>query len=382
MVKLLVGLILLSGCSHELKYKYTSSKRYLASLTHSEVEVRRVELSLQDEKLFASGMDSTYLVARLFDREGFLLTNVDPADLTLSTNVDIEAKPFTFKQGIYKAEILPRVKSPDIKMRVDWLEQVLSEEILLKTTLAPLRDELIPVYHEYVESRTNEEITVSRGSRSSENSSEGFSFDNLGDNKIVRSSKNPNSYRSFNFDYLEQARQNLALQVDDAPNGTVSHTMHSLFMLFPRKQLPLVKQLSGTINVTLPNGEKMIFQKNSKEIVGGVFTEGPVDVKPDRTKRHYADLRYQGKGVLLRANARGQSPQLGQYEKNQIDMEFGISGSEDVLIINGATQERCRRPKTDFWEPLDVSPIVFKFPNDTEFDQYLKANCGFGLPKL
>lgn len=96
------------------------------------------------------------------------------------------------------------MKSPDIKMRVDWLEQVLSEEILLKTTLAPLRDELIPVYHEYVESHTIDEIMVSRGSRSSENSSEAFSIDNLGDNKIVNSSRNPSSYRGFNFDYLEQ----------------------------------------------------------------------------------------------------------------------------------------------------------------------------------
>lgn len=97
MVKLLLCLFLFSSCSHELKYRYTSSKRYLASLTHSEVEVKRVELSLQDEKLFASGMDSTFLVARLFDKEGFLLTNVDPSDLTLSTNVDIEARAFYFQ---------------------------------------------------------------------------------------------------------------------------------------------------------------------------------------------------------------------------------------------------------------------------------------------
>jgi len=204
----------------------------------------------------------------------------------------------------------------------------------------------------------------------------------MGDNRIVDARRNRYSQRAFHFDYLEQARQNLALEVDDAPNDTTSHTMHSLFMFFPRKNLPLVEQLSGTIDVTLPTGEKIIFQKDSKEIMDGVFTEGPVDVSRDRHKRQYADLKYHGKGIVLRANARGQSPQLGQYEIEKIDMEFGIKGSVDVLIINGTTGERCRRPKIDFWENLDVSPIEFKFATDEEFNEYLKTHCGFSIPLL
>jgi hypothetical protein len=152
-------------------------------------------------------------------------------------------------------------------------------------------------------------------------------------------------------------------------------------MFFPRTQLPLVEELSGIIEVTLPTGEKIVFQKESKEILTGVMEEGPVDVGPDRFKRHYANLKYKGYGVILRVNARGQSPQLGQFENLKIDMEHGIKGSAEVLLINGSTGQRCRRPKSDFWEPLDVSPIEFKFPTDKEFDQYLKAKCKFSLPK-
>jgi hypothetical protein len=381
MFKLLIFLLVM-GCSHELKYRYTSSKRYLASLTHEEVRVHRVKLSLREKTIFASGMDSTYLIAELFDQEGHLLTNVDPSDLTLSTNVDIEAKPFTLKKGVYKAEILPRVKSPDIKMRVDWQGRILSSEIILKTSITPLKDKLLPVFHDYLESRSMGEISVGRGSSTPEGATESFAVENLGDNQIVDATRNPNSMRNYNFNYLEQARQNLAMEIDDAPNGTISHTMHSLFMFFPRKRLPLVQQLSGTINVTLPTGEKVIFQKDSKEIVDGVFQEGPVDVSRDRFKRSFADLKYQGKGVVLRANARGQSPQLGQYENTKIDMEYGLTGSMEVLIINGSTNQRCRRPKSDFWEPLDVSPIEFKFATDEEFEKYLLSHCGFGLPKL
>jgi hypothetical protein len=378
-----LAFLLIVSCSTQapLKYKYSSPGREVASEIDFETEVSKIEGELRNPLIFASGMDSTFLSVKLFDSQGNQLTNIDPDDLTLSTNVDIEAKPFVIKQGVYKAEILPRVKSKTITMRVDWQDKVLSQEIFLRTTVAPLKNELVPHNHEFFQSRSVGEISVSRGSASPESFTDGFSIQNIGDNNIVQSF-NKNSERVFHFDYLEQAKQNLSLEIDDSPNEYVSHTMHSYFMFFPRKNLPLVEELTGTINVTLPTGEKIIFQKESKEIVDGVFNEGPVDVSSDRFKRHYPDLKYNGKGVLLRANARGQSPQLGQYENVKIDMDHGLRGSLDVLIINGTTGQKCRRPKADFWEPIDVNPIEFKFPTDEEFDQYLKKNCGFGLPKL
>ncbi len=378
-----LAFLLIVSCSTQapLKYKYSSPTREVAGEIEPETEVSKIEGELRNPLIFASGMDSTFLSVKLYDSAGNQLTNIDPDDLTLSTNVDIEAKPFVIKQGVYKAEILPRVKSKSITMRVDWQEKVLSQEIFLRTTIAPLKNELVPLNHDFFQSRSVGEISVSRGSATPESFTDGFSVQNVGDNKIVQSS-NKNSERVFHFDYLEQAKQNLSLEIDDSPNEYVSHTMHSYFMFFPRKNLPLVEELTGTINVTLPTGEKIIFQKESKEIVDGVFTEGPVDVSPDRFKRQYPDLKYTGKGVLLRANARGQSPQLGQYENIKIDMDYGLRGSLDVLIINGTTGQKCRRPKADFWEPIDVNPIEFKFPTDEEFDQYLKKNCGFGLPKL
>jgi hypothetical protein len=283
------------------------------------------------------------------------------------------------KQGVYKAELLPRVKSPHIQMQVDWQDKVKSNVVVLKTTISPVKVNLLPLHHEYHESRSMEEVNISRGSATPETATESFSFVNVGDNSIVT---RPDSSRTFNFEYPEQANQNLSLEIDDAPNDTVSHTMHSIFMFFPRKQLPVVEQLSNTMEITLPTGEKVIFQKESKEIVTGVLEEGPVDTGPDRFKRQYADIKYKGMGVVLRVNARGQSPQLGQFENLKIDMDHGLKGSAEVLILNGSTGQRCRRPKSDFWEPLDVSPIEFKFPTDKAFDAYLKSKCGFSLPKF
>src|SRR5690606_73739 len=108
--------LLLIGCSTStpLKYKYSSAKRYLASLTDEDVVVARIEGELQKKIIFASGMDSTILTVKLFDQKGNQLTDVDPRDLTLSSTEDIEAKPIVRIKGQYKAHILPRIKSQSI----------------------------------------------------------------------------------------------------------------------------------------------------------------------------------------------------------------------------------------------------------------------------
>ena len=374
-------IFLIFGCSSTtpLKYKFNSSKAYLASLTDESVRVAKIELKFKETILFASGLDSTYVEAKLFSKDGKQLINVDPSDLTLSCSQDIEAKPFTLKQGIYKTDILPRVKSPDIRMQVDWKNKIKSPVMVLKLSTAPLKDALLPFHHEFLEAKAYGEVMVGRGSRFPASASEEFNFVNVGSNKII---KDTSTSRTFNFEYPEHARQNIAMQVDDAPNDTISHTMHSIFMFFPRNQLPILEQLKKTMEVTLPTGEKMIFDKDSKEIIGGVFQEGPLDLASERTKRSYPDLKYTGRGVILRVNSRGQSPQLGEYEKDNIDMDFGNKGSAEVLIINGTTGQKCRRPKIDFWDNLDVAPIEFKFVTDEDFEIYLQNNCGFGLPKF
>lgn len=374
-------LLILVSCStsSSLKYKINYQKRYLASLTDESVRVARIEARFKSPKIFASGMDTTHLVVKLFDKKGELLTTVDPMDLTLSSSHEIEAQPFTLKQGIYKAVILPRPESARVHMQVDWKGKIKSPIVVLDATTAPLQDKLKPLNHEYVEAKAHGEVMVGRGSRFPASGTEEFSFVNVGGNRIV---KNGSASRTFHFEYPEQARQNIAIEVDDAPNETVSHTMHSYFMLFPRKQLPMLEQYADKLVVTLPTAEKVIFDKHTKMIIDGVFQEGPLDQAGQKHQRQFADLRYQGRGVILRANARGQSPQIGESDEKKIDEEFGSKGSVDVLIINGTTGERCRRPKSDFWDGHDVSPIEFKFASDDEFELYLQNHCGFGLPKF
>jgi hypothetical protein len=369
MKNLFLMALLLAGCS--ALNQSLNLKRSIASFKLQESV--DFDLELSEKMVFANGANSVFLSVAISSDQ-----KINPKELKLISDVPIKSGDFSAVDGKYIVKITPTVKSPNAKLVVIWNDQS-SPVIELKTTLYPLTDKMLPHKTTGNTMMWVAGLTYMRQDYLPEAQFEGFSLDNRGKNVIVNAQE---SLRDFEFEFDEQARQNISLMVSDAPNGTVSHTMHSHFAFFPRKYLPFAEINSKKeVTVTLPTGEQMMFAE-SGEIIDGVFEEGPVDVSPDRFKRHYADLKYRGKGILLRANARGQMPQQGQFESTKIDMEYGIKYSADVLIINGSSGQRCRRPKIDFWPSEDVSPILFKFPTDKEFDTYLKAKCNFGIPDL
>ena len=335
------------------------------------------DLQLSRPTIFANGADELILSVQIKNASGELVP-LDISGLQLLFDNEIGLSKPIIQNGVYKIKVMPKVKSPDIRVAAIWKNQV-SQIITIKTYLSPRAGKMLPLKASSSNMGYVSGLSYIRSDSFPEGEYEGFSIENRGKNVIAHAE---DSMRTYDFSYEEQVAQNIALMISDAPNGTVSHTMHSHFMFFPRTVMPYA-EISGdeNVKVTLPTGEKLNFNKNG-EVTGGVFTEGPIDISPDRFKRTYANFKYQGKGILLRANARGQMPQQGQFEATKIDMEYGIKYSTDVLIINGTTGQRCRRPKADFWPSGDVSPIMFKFPTDKEFDVYLKAKCGFGIPEF
>ncbi|MGE3610926.1 MAG: hypothetical protein AB7I27_15150 [Bacteriovoracaceae bacterium] len=341
-------------------------------ISHASRDVARIEVSLKEKKIFASGMDSTFLSVKLFNDQGEVIRDIEGSELSLTSSAPVKSGKFLISDGTYSTFIRPLVKSENVKLKVSYQGRISSSEIVLETTMAPLKDKLDKISPEC------QMVNIDGGIRNGV-PTEQFGLDNNGPNAIVDTSKNPNALRSFSFEYPQQARQNASLYVFDGANDSGSEAMNSIFMFFPRKNLPYYEKIDGKIFVTLPNGEKIVFDETKHTIVDGVFSEGPVDLSASRFKRRFADLKYNGQGVVLRVNARGQSPQLGQFETNRIDQEFGLTGSVDVLIMDGKSGKRCRRPKKDFWDTADVYPVEFKFPTDDAFDEYLKKFCGFGL---
>lgn len=372
----LILLLLVSSCSQFQK----KSLRFPANVKSDKRQIE-IEVVKNRESVFANGVDS--VVLEILIKESGKNLQVDPKEIKLLGNREFEQSDFKFKNGVYRGEVRPKVGSSDLKLMVAYQEEFLSEEVELKTYMTPRKNRLDPEPWQPSMSISISGISYRSDENALPHQFQGFEFYNYGNNKIVNTTASKYSNRQYSFEFSQHAAQNISFFVVDAPNSTTSEGMYSHLMLFPRKFLPHITHGKGNdVEVTLPTGEKIVIDKKSGELLGGVLKEGPVDISGDRFKRRYASLQYSGKGILLRANARGQMPQQGQFENTKIDLQDGNTGSYDVLIINGTTGERCRRPKSDFWSSADVQTILFKFPSDQEFDAYLRAKCKFGIPAI
>ena len=148
--------------------------------------------------------------------------------------------------------------------------------------------------------------------------------------------------------------------------------MNSIFHFFPRNYLPAILGSGARYVVTLPTGEQVEFDAKTREILGGVFSETAVDLNPDRAARKFPGVNYVGKGVVVRANARGTDPQNWALPRRSLPERRLRIAKKEPLAANAKF-----RPKNS---GIKMAPVRFKFSTDQEFDRYLLSRCGFGLP--
>ncbi|HEY7320766.1 MAG TPA: hypothetical protein VIE89_24645 [Candidatus Binatia bacterium] len=210
----------------------------------------------------------------------------------------------------------------------------------------------------------------------------GFEFSNHGGNRILPPSydinKNLLFTRDFQFRFDDRARQDIQLFVSDwAPSRDkqfrLSELMNSIFHFFPRNYLPAIVSSRARYIVTLPTGEQVEFDAKSREIMGGVFSETPVDLNPDRGARKFPGVNYLGKGLLVRADARGTDPRIAKTATI-------TTGTTVPDCEKGDACRQCQVPSKDLW--YQSGPARFKFSTDQEFDRFLLSRCGFRIPNL
>jgi hypothetical protein len=208
----------------------------------------------------------------------------------------------------------------------------------------------------------------------------GFEFSNRGGNAILPErydiEKNRLFTRDFQFHFQDRARQDIHLLLADwAPSRDrqfrLSELMNSIMLFFPRNYLPAIAHSGERYVVTLPTGEEVEFDALTRQVLGGVFTEAPVDLHPDKTARKFPGVNYIGKGVMIRANARGTDPRLGTMAT--------ITAGSPASNCEGTGCNRCQVSSKELWEQNGA--VRFKFSTDEEFDRYLSVRCGFGLTK-
>ena len=205
----------------------------------------------------------------------------------------------------------------------------------------------------------------------------GFEFSNRGGNRILPErhdvSKDKHFTRDFQFRFDDRARQDIHFSVTDwVPSRDrqfrLSELMNSVLLIFPRAFVPAIATAGANTVVTLPTGEKVEFDAKTYEIVSGVFTERPVSLSAPQ----FPAVEYVGKGVAVRANSRGKDPRIGSVATI-------TTGSPDPNCSQGQRCNQCQVPAKELWEQNGA--VRFKFSTDQEFERYLRARCGFGLPQ-
>ena len=208
----------------------------------------------------------------------------------------------------------------------------------------------------------------------------GFEFSNSGGNRILPHrrdiSKNQLYTRDFQFRFDDRARQDVHLSVTDwvasrDKQFRLSELMNSVMLFFPRNYLPAVVTAGDRNIVTLPTGEEVEFNAHTHEVSGGVFSETPVDLNPDKSLRQFPAIRYTGSGVMVRADARGLDPRLGT-------VATVTTGSPPPNCIQGKACNQCEVPAREIWAQSGAAR--FRFAQDQDFHNYLLSRCAFGLP--
>jgi hypothetical protein len=210
----------------------------------------------------------------------------------------------------------------------------------------------------------------------------GFEFSNRGGNRILPPRydifKNLLFTRDFQFRFDDRARQDIQLLISDwAPSPDkqfrLSELMNSVLHFFPRTYLPAIFARGERYVVILPTGELVEFDAKTREILGGILSEIAVDLNPDRKARQFPGVHYLGKGVVVRANARGSDPRIGSTATIS-------TGTLPLDCEKGTGCNQCQVPAKELWH--QTGAVRFRFPTDQEFDRFLVGRCGFGIPGL
>lgn len=186
----------------------------------------------------------------------------------------------------------------------------------------------------------------------------GFQFSNESDGKK----------RDWEFNFENKTRQDLYMRIQDDPKRNVSDIRDTMIYVFPRKQLPQIQVFGKFMNVTLPNGEIVQYDKNTKKIIGGVFSEKPVPEAASMGAVKGSQVTYKGSGVIMRLD--------GPFTKDLRDKTHARSTGPVVMKGN----QTCKLKTEDvFPDQSDSSNFSFKYKDDASFDAFLKNKCGFGL---
>lgn len=188
---------------------------------------------------------------------------------------------------------------------------------------------------------------------------ENFLVRNSGPNAMV-DKKDGLTSRVFNFRTEDNALSDAHLEINDirmSNSGTNDAKIYRL-MFFPRSQLPSAKLLADKIELTLPNKEKVLFDKKTKQIIGGVLSEKKLNTNFSQSLNENS-VNYTGTGVVIKLDV--------------------VKAGKAIITKGSAT---CKVDSADLWyEDAKTKRTIFKeqYATDEGLNKYIQKECGFGM---
>lgn len=181
--------------------------------------------------------------------------------------------------------------------------------------------------------------------------------------------------RTYIFDFPERARQGICLRITDdtqSTDGLSARLLETSLYFFPRKVVPSVESLAGVLEVTLPTGEKVQFDSQTKALTGGALSESaPLDLTQDRSKRKFAQLTYEGEGIMIRADRRAGMPETSYTVPFNVNEDI----KNATITFKG---QICKVPKNLLWDQKESRGFYFLYATDEEFyAKVLTPKCGW-----
>lgn len=212
----------------------------------------------------------------------------------------------------------------------------------------------------------------------------GFTFLNTGSPKVNPvGMKRKGPRREYSFLFADRAREDIHLSINDDVkiSGRFSHdNMFRELHFFPRVQLPALETDTGKgqFRVTLPTGEVVLVDRRTKELVGGVLVESPIDFNRSRHKRRNPNVRYRGKYLAISIAQRGEAPRRAKV--------WGQTKYAEVHYPS-RYKKTCRISPRHIWDqrpvPGDSDPkLTMLHEKDEALFKVIERQCGWNLAEL
>ncbi len=188
--------------------------------------------------------------------------------------------------------------------------------------------------------------------------------------------------REFNFEFPDRNRKDMALRITDnagiASAGMSHNLMESTIVFIPRRVVPRIELVEGNPRLRrmyLPTGETVDYDPVTNELKGGALNEAPIDVSPDRHSRKFAGVNYSGRGITIRVDRRGGTPE----HTYSTPFNSNERVREATITHNGRT---CRVSKSLIWNGTNNpdGDTSFKYGTDQAFlNTVINGQCRWNL---